>query len=394
MMFSLCQTPSTAPWNWQIVNSVVSGLMAMQWCNIFGELQPEADDAFSRLMMWIGTYLVVCGFLYMIAVSGVEFKAPPREALAWFVATVAGGFCSSVLPDDFIGHPEGVVVLLAEPLIFYFIWMIPRTMEMGLKAWSIQDVQLGVPGTMGTRAADDKIHSWRADCDSICWGAAPFAMAGNGLRILKTAVTGDPYCHNNDRCSWDENGSFWLGATGSLLLVTIVCAMPLVRMKDSKGFSNILGSTLLSSLTTSVAMSFLNVLRHEVSKLSCSEFGLCDKNHDVFLYLMVAYAATLVAMIMSIVMAWTIAALNEESHCLTILQYCQNSVSLQAGLAWYNVFDKGQASGALDVLGLEGIKLAVLLTVTILPLWCYFIRPANCKVQDCAKAARAAKKQN
>lgn len=394
MMFALCQTPSTAPWNWQIVNSVVSGLLAMQWCNILSGLQPNEDDAFGRLMFWIGMYLAVAGFLYILAVSGIQFAAPPREALAWFVSTAAGGFCSAVLPDEFIGHSEGVAILFAEPLIFYFIWMIPRTMEMGLKAWNIQSVQLGVPGTSGRADDDDKIHSWRADCDGICWGAAPFAMAGNGLRILKTCVTGDPYCHNNDRCSWDANGHFWLGATGALLLVTLVCAMPLARMKDSRGFSNIVGSTVLSSLTTSVAMGVLNTLRHEVSTLLCSQFDLCDKNHDVFLYLMVAYAATIVAMIMSMVMAFTFEMMHEESHCLIILQYFQNSVSLQAGLAWYSVFDRAQGSGALDVLGVEGPKLALLLTATILPLYCHFVRPANCKVQDLAKAARAAKKQD
>lgn len=393
MMFALCQTKSTAPWTWQVVHSVVSGLLAMQWVDLFAKyFEPDEDQPFQRLISWLVTYLAVCGFLYMLAASDTKFAAPPRMALAWFVSTVASGFCSALLPDDFVGHGVGVAVLLAEQIVFYAIWITPRVIEMGVRGLNIHGVQLGVPGTLGSPGTGDPIAQWRADCDAISWGAAPFALAGNGLRILKTAITNEPYCHINDRCSWGSpgGGQFWIRTLGTLLLVTAICVHPLSKMKNGAGLKNIVGSVLISTLTTSVAMSFLNFLRFSVSSGLCKNWHLCDEGHDVFLALLVAYVSTVAAMLSAIVMSQLNDVLS-TGQWRTILQYCQNSVGTQAGLAWYSVFSAGASSGALDVLNLQGSNLAVLLTVTIGPLYVYYIHPANNRAQDLATAATAAK---
>lgn len=368
------------------------GILAMQWVDIFGQyIEPDDGNPVGRLIAWIVTYLVICGFLYVLAASDTKFTAPPKEALAWFLTTVACGFCASVLPDDVLGHASGVAILLAEQLVFYAIWLLPRTMEMGIQAWNIKGVRLAVPGCTGGARKEDSIAQWRADCDSILWGAASFALAANGLRMLKTAVTREPYCPTNDRCSWDTpaEGTFWLQASVALMLVTAICVRPLVGMKDGGGLKNIVATLLISALPTTVAMSLLNVLRFQVQDNLCKHLEICDADHDVFLYLMVAYASTCVAMVSAVFMSYA-DEIFTGIHWRTILQYCQGAVGTQAGFAWFSVFSAASTSGALDVLFRDGteFKLALLLTVTIGPLYVYYIRPENDRVHA-AKAAKA-----
>lgn len=386
--FALCQTASTAPWMWQVINSVVSGLLAMQWCTMIADYEPPADDAFSRLVVWVVTYLVVCGFLYVLAASGYGKVRGPTLALAWFVSTVAGGFCSAALPEGFDGHPVALGLLLVEQLIFYFIWILPRTMEMGIEAWNIRGVRLGVPGCKGAHRPEDPIAMWRADCDSICWGAAPFAFATTSLRLLAAHHTQDPSCSLSDPCSWHGKNTLWLRISGSFLLATLIFARPLSHLRDSHGVLHIVGSTLLSGLTTAASMSFLNFLRAEISSQLCSRYDMCDLTHQVFLKLMVAYMSTVIAMLSAMVMPRLEAVLTDK-RSLTILQCCQNSVGQQAGLAWYGAFSAAVGSGGLDQLA-SGTGLALVLMATIGPLYVYYIGPANDKVQDDAKAAKAA----
>jgi len=397
MMFSLCQTPGTAPYMWQVVNSVMCGILAMQWVDIFGQyIEPDDGNPVGRLIAWIVTYLVVCGFLYMLAASDTKFQAPPADALAWFVATAAGGFCTAVLPDKYAGHGVGVAILFAEQLAFYAIWLIPRTIEMGVAGWDVSDIRLGVPGMKGlSRQAlrsklDGDIAKWRSDCDGITWGAAPFALASNGLRMLKTALSGDKYCAISARCSWGSEfgGSMWINIAAGLVLVTAISVRPLLSLKVGTGVKNIVGSVLISALTTSVALSFLNVLRHEVSSKLCTQFGLCDDNHEVFFALFVAYASTFTAMLSAVVM-WKLDEIMEGDGTYSkIFHYIQGAMGSQAGFAWYGVFSAASNTGAMEVVHLKGVTLAWALTATLLPLYVYFIRPAYLRAQDGAAAPK------
>jgi len=161
-------------------------------------------------------------------------------------------------------------------------------------------------------------------------------------------------------------------------------------MKHHHGLVNIVGSFFLSALPILAAMCWLNFLRASINGALCSHLEMCDVHgHPVFLALMVAYASTLVAMLSSIVMPQMQAAVG-GSHWKTILQYCQNAVGTQAGLAWYGTFSAAVAGKALEKIGLAGnMRLALILSATIGPLYVYYIRPAKCRAQE-AKPANAA----
>lgn len=390
IVFALCHTPSTAPWVWSVIHSVVVGLLAMNLVHLTSVFEPADATAHYRLFMWIGTYLGVSGVLYVLAMSGI--KVPAGEALAWVVATVAGAFCGAVFPDE-IDWVHGVGVLLTEQLIFYFIWILPRTLEaMSLEAWNIGTLKLGKPARENCPAS-----MWRAECDGILWGAAPFALAGSCLKLLTQAVTHLPHCQKDELCAWDGNLEgrigLWIKCTGALVVLTVLCATPLQRMIDSTGLTNIAGSTLLSGMTTAVSMSFLNVLRSVISFLLCAKLGMCDnEGHPVFGKLLVAYAATLAACGSAIAMATFEDEVSPGGDAHNIMLKMQGSMGLQAGLAWYGVFDAGSGSGALDMLlggGLIGqTGLAVVLCCTIFPLYAGYVRPANKAAQAKGEADR------
>lgn len=392
--FSLCQTPSTASWMWQVINSVVSGLLAMQWCALIAELEPSEDSAFLRLIIWIGTQLGICGFLYVLAKTRAKLAAPPCEALAWVAATVAGQFCNAALPQEGEGDALLVMaVLLVEQLTFYGLWMMLRTFDMGLKGWNIRGVQLGASGAPAT---DDPIARWRADCDSISWGAAPFALAGTTMRMLKFYVTHNATIGYSDREAWLGHGSFWGGSAAIFLLAIVIFSNLLSRMvKGHSGLTNIVGSTLLAALPSATAMCWLNFLRSIIYGAFCTHLKMCDthKKNEVFLSLMVAYASTLLAMLSTMGMALMDGGV-EGKELRTILQECQKAVGTQAALAWSVVFNCAANNYALDRVGLgQSYRLALLLTVTIGPLYIYYIRPSHCRAQE-AKPAKAASHQD
>jgi hypothetical protein len=372
-VFALCQIPGTAPRVWSVINSVLVGLLAMNLVNLTSLFEPPDATANYKLFVWIGSYLGVSGFLYVLAMSGIHITAW-SEALAWVTATTSGAFCGLVFPDE-IDWVHGVGVLFLEQLLFYGIWLLPRTLEQqSLDAWNIGAYQMGVPVQQGSPVA-----RWRAECDRILWGASPFALAGSLCKLLTQAVTHDMSCHKDDLCAWDGNLdgriSLWTKFTVALIILTVSCATPLQRMIDSTGLTNIAGSTMLSGLTTAVSMTFLNVLRGAVTFGLCHHMGMCDNvTHPVFGKLMVAYLATIAACGSAIV-----TAVMPGNDVMLRMQGC---MGLQAGLAWYGVFDAGASSGALDRLlggGLIATKggLAVLLLATIFPAYCNFIRPAN-----------------
>jgi hypothetical protein len=397
-VFALCRTKGTAPWIWSVINSVLVGLLAMNLVNLASTLEPGDASAHYRLYVWIGTYLGVSGFLYVLAMNETHknLVGASSEALSWVIATTAGAFCNQVFPDE-ISWVHGVGVLLTEQLIFYFIWILPRTIqERSLNAWDIGKHKLGVPALEG-----DPVSAWRAECDGILWGAAPFALAGSLCKLITHVVTNNTQCHKDDLCAWDGSLdariSMWTKFTGLLIVITVLCAAPLQRMIDRSGLSNIAGSTMLSGLTTSISMCFLNVLRSLVTYGLCSRLGMCNHaDHPVFGKLLVAYLATMAACGSAMVMATVEEDVTPDSDTHHIMQNMQKSMGLQAGLAWYGVFDAAASTGALAVLwggdsgGLVGAKprLAVILLATIFPLYAYHIRPANKAVQAEAQQVR------
>jgi hypothetical protein len=395
IVFALCHTPGTAPWVWSVINSVLVGLLAMNLVNLTSIFEPDGATANYKLFVWIGSYLGVSGILYVLFMSGLN-AAPASESLAWVCATTAGAFCGAVFPDE-IDWVHGVGVLLTEQLIFYFIWIIPRTLEaQSLEAWNIGTHKLGVAAR-----PDCPVAKWRACCDGILWGASPFALAGSLLKLLTQFVSSDVNCHKDDLCAYDGNEpgriTMWIKFTGLMMVLTVLCATPLQRMIDSTGLTNIAGSTMLSGLTTSVSMCFLNVLRAVSTFMLCSKFGMCDNiSHPVFGKLMVAYLATLAACGSAIAMAVFEDEVTTGSDAHNIMLKMQGSMGLGAGLAWYGVFDAGANSGALDRLlggGMVSTKggLAVLLLATIFPLYANYVRPANQRAQAKATADREAK---
>lgn len=284
----------------------------------------------------------------------------------------------------------GLGILLTEQLIFYFMWILPRTLEaQSLEAWNIGAHKLGKPARENC-----PVSEWRAECDGIIWGASPFALAGSVCKLFTHVVAGTTDCHGGF-CSFDGNLdgrlSMWTKFTGAFILLTVLCATPLQRMIDGTGLANIAGSTLLSGLTTSVSMGFLNVLRGMVSiGLVKAEYPHYE-SHPVFFNLCVAYLATLAACGSAIAMATFEDEVTPGSDAHNIMLKMQGSMGLQAGLAWYGAFDSCANTAALNVLfgGFTKTGLAVVLLATIFPLYAYYIRPANKRAQAKGVADRA-----